>query len=269
MLLRQGHMTTTSLRTVACTQTKSRVCSVVVRGSTKGDVATAKAALLDIVKDSGRGFRIGRFQRGVVEEAQVNVESFSKAELDWSQLAGKWKLVYTSAQDVLIILEAEYRFKPLFGPRLLEVGDIYQRFTSPDEGVVENIIEAGILPGGLLEEKGVTFTVGAKYEVRSGHRIALTFEEAGVDNVKLAPLAQALLAPALLPRGYAMMRALMAVQDFKFRLPFQSLQQVAMGRNISAGYQLTYLDQEMLIGRATQLGGTFVFIREPEPSTEA
>jgi hypothetical protein len=43
-------------------------------------------------------------------------------------------LEYTTASDVLPILEAEQRLVvPFFGPQLLSVGNIYQRFTSPDE----------------------------------------------------------------------------------------------------------------------------------------
>jgi hypothetical protein len=43
-------------------------------------------------------------------------------------------LEYTTASDVLPILEAEQRLVvPFFGPQLLTVGNIYQRFTSPDD----------------------------------------------------------------------------------------------------------------------------------------
>lgn len=56
--------------------------------------------------------------------------------------------------------------------------------------------------------------------------------------------------------------------QFQLRVPFRSAQQVAnmavSNRGVSAGYLLTYLDQDMLIGRATGLGGTFIFERGAE-----
>ena len=58
---------------------------------------------------------------------QIRVESFQGSALDFSILGGKWKLIYTTATDVLPILEAEYQLSPgpfsaLGFPRPLEVG---------------------------------------------------------------------------------------------------------------------------------------------------
>jgi hypothetical protein len=61
--------------------------------------------------------------------------------------------------------------------------------------------------------------------------------------------------------------------QFQLRIPFRSAQQVASlaaaRRNVAAGYLLTYLDQDLLIGRAIGLGGTFIFTREAEAEREA
>lgn len=59
---------------------------------------------------------------------------------------GLWKLVYTTAVDVTPILGLERRFP---GPDFLSprVGDIYQRFSSPADGSVQNIIQLSV-PGG-------------------------------------------------------------------------------------------------------------------------
>jgi hypothetical protein len=94
---------------------------------------------------------------------QVHVESLQGEALDYSLLAGKWRLIYTTATDVLPILEAEFRFGlgPFSGfglPRPLRVGNIYQRFTSPEQGVVENIIN---FETPLLDS--IVFTVGARW----------------------------------------------------------------------------------------------------------
>lgn len=50
--------------------------------------------------------------------------------------------------------------------------------------------------------------------------------------------------------------------QFKLRVPFRSAQQVAAGRAVGAGYLLTYLDEDMLIGRASGTAGTFIFTRD-------
>lgn len=51
------------------------------------------------------------------------------------------------------------------------------------------------------------------YDVRSGRRIALTFEQAEVGQVKISPLLETLLAPALLPRGYVNQQLLLAIKE--------------------------------------------------------
>lgn len=61
----------------------------------------------------------------------------------------------------LPILEIESRLGNPFGPAPLQVGNIYQRFSSVEEGVVENLIQFGV-PFLLEGKNGVTFTVGAR-----------------------------------------------------------------------------------------------------------
>ena len=69
--------------------------------SSSADRATAKEHLLRLVEDTGRGFRATRLSRGAIEEAQVAVESLSGPELDYELLKGKWKLLFTTASDVV------------------------------------------------------------------------------------------------------------------------------------------------------------------------
>ncbi len=69
-----------------------------------------------------------------------------------------WVLHPTSQ---LPILEAESRLAPPIGPSPLQVGNIYQRFSSVEEGVVENIIELST-PFLLQERNGITVTVKAR-----------------------------------------------------------------------------------------------------------
>lgn len=56
--------------------------------------------------------------------------------------------------------------------------------------------------------------------------------------------------------------------QFQVRVPFRSAQQLSNAatarQSIAANYLLTYLDEDMLIGRATGLQGSFIFMRETE-----
>jgi hypothetical protein len=52
---------------------------------------------------------------------------------------------------------------------------------------------------------------------------------------------------------------LLLLPQFKLSFPFRSAQQVVRGAGAAASYLLTYLDEEMLIGRGPQ--GTFIFVR--------
>eukprot|EP00955_Chlamydomonas_euryale_P047350 353651-Chlamydomonas_euryale.AAC.8 len=61
----------------------------------------AKSELRRLLEGSGRGFRVGRYQRGMIEEAQVNVEGYAPQEIDFQLLEGKWRLLYTTAADVV------------------------------------------------------------------------------------------------------------------------------------------------------------------------
>ena len=59
----------------------------------------------------------------------------------------------------------------------------------------------------------MTVKVGARYDIRSARRIALTFEEAGFGNVRITPILEALIAPALLPRGFINHQLLLALKE--------------------------------------------------------
>lgn len=82
--------------------------------------------------------------------------------LDYALLEGKWRLVYTTAADVVPIVGLDLsRLLPAGLPAPVVVGDVFQRFSSVEEGRVENIIEFG-LPPFTQDSRGITFTVGAR-----------------------------------------------------------------------------------------------------------
>lgn len=55
--------------------------------------------------------------------------------------------------------------------------------------------------------------------------------------------------------------------QFKLSFPFRSAQQVVQGSGAGASYLLTYLDEDMLIGRGPQ--GTFIFSRVADDAVAA
>ena len=71
---------------------------------------------------------------------QVAIETLS-GELDFQQLAGLWRLVYTTASDVLPLVATT---APSLLP--LRVSDVYQQFSAPEEGSVRNIIDFSVWP---------------------------------------------------------------------------------------------------------------------------
>ncbi|KAL4419383.1 hypothetical protein ABPG77_002910 [Micractinium sp. CCAP 211/92] len=235
-------------------------------------LATAKQRLLAVLAGTERGSEARSLRRGEVEEAQVAVEAFSSGrELDFSLLQGRWRLEYTTARDVLPLVA------PTRGPLPppLQIGRIYQAFSGTEGGgTVQNIIEARLPPAlPLLPrdlEAGVTLVVEADWEARTARSIALTFREAGFQDVTLSPALQNLLASPILPRGWWNQQLLLAIQQLSLRVPLttrvpgsSSDQQRPVGLN----YMLTHLDEDMLIGRAQGNGGVFIFTREVEEDT--
>ncbi len=66
-----------------------------------GKASSAKQALLDSVLYTRRGANTTKALRGAIEEAQVAVEATAPAELDYGLLEGRWRLLYTTAPDVV------------------------------------------------------------------------------------------------------------------------------------------------------------------------
>ncbi|KAK9803260.1 hypothetical protein WJX72_001611 [[Myrmecia] bisecta] len=220
----------------------------------------AKQLLLYAIAGTQRGGAVSKSERGAITEAQVALEAFG-GELNYELLEGTWRLIYTTALDVVPLLGfTDGNLLPL------RVGDIYQRFSSVATGRVENIIKLSV-PFLLKEGEGATVVVGADYTVRSPRRVALYFREAGVRDIHITPLAESLLAPALLPRGWLQHRLLLAIQEFAVTVPLRrqgrdsSPTSGRFGRG-AGDYLLTFLDEEMLVGRAEGSAGTFIFVRD-------
>jgi hypothetical protein len=223
--------------------------------------ADSKAALLRLVAGTNRGLYASREQRILVQEAALALEGGFGAELDLEKLAGKWVLQYTSASDVLVLLEAE---RASFG--LLSVGEISQSFDTL--GNVENGIEARTFPLASTQLR-----VRARYERAGARSLRLAFTEACVGDVVISPELEALIAPALLPRTAPQMLILQALRSFNLTLPLPGIGRSVLdseesgsgllgGAVLSAGaYLLGFCDDEVLVGRALTGGGLFIFTR--------
>ncbi|KAJ9680968.1 hypothetical protein PVL29_020066 [Vitis rotundifolia] len=212
-----------------------------------------KHDLLRAIQDTQRGLVATADQRSCIEEALVNVEEYNAgAPIDLGKLDGTWRLQYTSAPDVLVLLESAARFS------FFQVGQIFQKFEcqkQSKEGIVRNVVRWSIPP--LLEEQeGATLLVSAKFSVVSARNIYLQFEEISIQNINISEELQALIAPAILPRSFLSLQILQFIRTFKAEIPVRN-----QGRRSVGGlYYLSYLDANMLLGRAAA-GGIFVFTR--------
>lgn len=235
-------------------------CSAVVATQTAQtvhfEVESRKHELLRAVQDTQRGLVTTGDQRSSIEEALVTVEGYNKgAPLDLVKLDGTWRLQYTSAPDVQVLLEAAARVS------FFQVGQIFQKFECKDQldgGIIRNVVRWSVPP--LLEEEdGATLLVSAKFSVVSVRNIYLQFEEISVQNIKIGEELQALIAPAILPRSFLSLQILQFLRTFKAQIPVSDR---GTGRQSVGGlYYLSYLDANMLLGRAVGGGGVFVFTK--------
>lgn len=258
--------------------------------------------LLTLCASTNRGADAGPTRRGEVEEACVELERLAAAKDTVGEylpdvLDGLWRLKYTTAADVTSILDLKTN-------QVARVGGIFQKFSRDDDGtlVIENITEFGPRevppfevetplgtipiptfwdPNILLSEvdDAVTFTVRATYDVASGRRIRLKFQEARVSDVSISSLAEAVVAPALLPRGQLQMEILQSIRDLDISVPLStSTSGTSAGGDRSfwsplpsnnaesspgASYVITPVcGGSAFVGRAVGTSGRFVFTKE-------
>lgn len=220
------------------------------------ELENKKHDLLSTIQGTQRGFVTNADQRSIIEEALVGLEGYNMGDpIDLVKLDGTWRLQYTSAPDVLVLFEAAARL-PFF-----KVGQIFQKFESCDKsngGVIRNVVRWSVPPL-LEEEEGATLVVSAKFDVVSVRNIYLQFEEITVQNIYISEELQALIASAILPRSFLSLQILQFIRAFKAQIPVTN---TTPGRRSVGGlYYLSYLDNNMLLGRAVGGGGVFVFTK--------
>ncbi|EFH56532.1 plastid-lipid associated protein pap [Arabidopsis lyrata subsp. lyrata] len=220
------------------------------------DLEHKKHDLLRAVQDTQRGLTATSDQRSIIEEALVTVEGFNGGEeIDLVKLDGTWRLQYTSAPDVVVLFEAASRL-PFF-----QVGQVFQKFECRDRsdgGIIRNVVQWS-LPSLLEEQEGATLVVTAKFDKVCSRNIYLQFEEISVRNININEQLQALIAPAILPRSFLSLQLLQFIRTFKAQIPVTA---TSPGRRSVGGlYYLSYLDNNMLLGRSVGGGGVFVFTK--------
>ncbi|EEF47119.1 probable plastid-lipid-associated protein 10, chloroplastic [Ricinus communis] len=221
------------------------------------EIEKKKHDVLTAIQDTQRGLVATADQRSIIEDALVSLEGYNVgAPIDLVKLDGTWRLQYTSAPDVLILLESSARLP------FLQVGQIFQKFECRDQssgGIIRNVVRWSI-PTVFEEQDGATLLVSAKFDVVSARNIYLQFEEISIQNIKISEEVQALIAPAILPRSFFSLQILQFIRAFKAQIPVRNPGNP--GRRAVGGlYYLSYLDNNMILGRAVGGGGIFVFTK--------
>ncbi|KAH9321757.1 hypothetical protein KI387_016396, partial [Taxus chinensis] len=174
-----------------------------------------KLDLLRAAQNTQRGLQASDDQRATIEEAMVCVEQYDAGtSINLDQLDGTWLLQYTSASDVLVLLEAARS-------PFLQVGQIYQKFECKgctDRGVVRNIVRWSI-PSILEENEGAVLLVTAKFSLLTQRNIFLKFEKVVVGNLMISEQLQSLIAPAILPRTSLSLEILQFLRGFEASIP--------------------------------------------------
>jgi len=104
--------------------------------SSASDVELAKRALLRAVDGTCRGCVASPAELAEAARAQATLENLAGGDLDLEKLSGKWRMVYTTAGDVLSVLRLGR------DTGAVEVGDIYQSFDA--RGNIQNEIRLSV-----------------------------------------------------------------------------------------------------------------------------
>ncbi|KAJ4727972.1 Plastid lipid-associated protein/fibrillin conserved domain containing protein [Melia azedarach] len=199
------------------------------------DLENKKHDLLSTVQSTQRGLVTTADQRSIIEEALVSLEGYNMGE------------------PVDLLLQGFHSFRLGRSSRNLNA------VKESDGGVIRNVVRWSV-PTLLEEQDGATLVVSAKFDVVSVRNVYLKFEEITVQNINISEELQALIAPAILPRSFLSLQILQFIRSFKAQVPVTN-PNPGSGRSVGGLYYLSYLDNNMLLGRAVGGGGVFVFTK--------
>lgn len=224
------------------------VSTVVDNGTNDGydeDRSALKRDLLSVAASFDRGFGASPSARKRADEIIRELQGFNQEEnaasgidgTSRSPLEGAWRMIWTTASDVLV----------LGASPLSTVGAIYQIFEPP---VVTNVIDfiprvQSLLPPSVVPSSLVRAKVQTRASSRTGfpNRVGLFFEAVKLQPVELFGMDAASLPPfaANLPK-----------------LP-------GTDNDSGPGYfDVTYLDDELLIITQNAPGGLFALVKVPD-----
>lgn len=217
----------------------------------------AKLTFFRRIEGTERGSRTESLQRGTIEEALVDLEHLAASRpIDWSHLPGTWNVVYTTARDVRDVVKD--------GPiipfaRSTLVG---QEYSSLERGQVTNIIKLELvdLPPLLnfLSGTNVSILVKADYTISSLKSVGLRFKSAAIGHVEPSGDLEGLVLSPILPRGQWNLAVLNFLRDAEIGYNFPSSTSNRSNR-IQPSLDITYLDEDLFVGRAQQGGGVYVY----------
>lgn len=199
-----------------------------------------KVKLLSLAASFDRGFgaspRARTMAMEVIEQLErINPQENASRGVDGSTtcpLTGKWRMVWTSAQDVLL----------LGASPVVTVGAIYQVFEPP---VVTNVIDLlprlqAIFPPNFVPNSLLRAQVTTRASIRSPNRVGLVFE-----RVQLQPV------------------ELFGIDIRRIVPPGVDLPKIPGTDAVDSPgfFDVTYQDPELLIIRQNAPGGLFALVR--------
>eukprot|EP00540_Astrosyne_radiata_P011329 CAMPEP_0116831052 /NCGR_PEP_ID=MMETSP0418-20121206/5117_1 /TAXON_ID=1158023 /ORGANISM="Astrosyne radiata, Strain 13vi08-1A" /LENGTH=229 /DNA_ID=CAMNT_0004460249 /DNA_START=166 /DNA_END=855 /DNA_ORIENTATION=- len=205
-----------------------------------------KRTLLQLGASFDRGYGATPAARKRVDEIIEELEGLDQdnnmlyAESGDSPLDGRWRMVWTTAQDVLVLAAS-----PIF-----TVGAIYQDFSLP---IVKNVIDLVPRAQALLPPSTAPFTrIRAEVTTRASprkdkpRRIGLDFETVKIQPMEILGNTVDTLLPAL-----------------RLQLPRVNLTSLGLfsAENTPGYFDVAFLDDEMLAIRQNSPGGFFVLVR--------
>ena len=221
-------------------------------------------AFLNLVAPTSRGGSTSAMDRGEIEQQICSLEStMADRDIDWGRLCGTWDVVFTTARDVRGLMNE----RPLPFAEANLVGQVYD-----NAGGVENYIvltavrdRAWPLISDLLSGTSLSVRVQAEWRITGVRSIGLSFKRASVGQIEFsdeAMLKAVLTNPVFPPRGQWNLDALELLRDSNLSLDFVSgADDGADTRRVLPSLHIAYLDDRLLIGRAVETGGLYVYRR--------
>lgn len=220
----------------------------------------AKKTFFERIQGTQRGARTSSLERGAIEEALVELENVVASQpVEWSQLPGTWNVVYTTARDVRDIVE-DQPVVPFARSTL-----VGQEYSSLKDGEVTNIIKLELvdLPPFLdvLAGTCISILVKADYSICSLKSIGLRFKSAAVGHVEPSEGLEGVILNPVLPRGQWNLSLLEFLRNVEVAYQFPGMVSTSNPSRIGPSLDVTYLDEDLFVGRAQQGGGVYVYQR--------